>query len=99
VPPGGGCLRVEGNAMVPIVAEGAFVVYSGQDEAPAALEGRIVVAWVESRPLVRWFEVSGRYALLRSENPAFDPAMTLMDLEAPPDQRRVRRIIWVGTSH
>jgi hypothetical protein len=95
----GGLVRAEGNAMVPIIADGAFVAYAEEDEAPAALEGTLVVAWVQGRPIVRWFERSGQYVLLRAENPAVEPAMTLLDLDAPPDDRRVRRILWIGTTH
>ncbi|HEV3120918.1 MAG TPA: S24 family peptidase, partial [Isosphaeraceae bacterium] len=84
----GGLVRAEGNAMVPIIADGAFVAYAEEEESPAALEGRLVVSWVQGRPIVRWFEQSGQYVLLRAENPAFEPAMTLLDLNAQPNDRR-----------
>ncbi|HEV3163610.1 MAG TPA: S24 family peptidase [Isosphaeraceae bacterium] len=91
--------RMEGNSMAPIVSDGAFVAFADSDEDTGELEGKLVVAWIDGRPMVRWFERSGRYALLRAENPAYEPGMTLLDLTGPPDQRRVRRILWIGTPH
>jgi SOS-response transcriptional repressor LexA len=95
----GRCVRVEGDAMVPIVADGAFLAFAEGDQEASELEGKLVVAWISGRPIVRWFEQSGRYALLRAENPNFDPPMTLLDLEAPADVSRVRRVLWIGTPH
>jgi SOS-response transcriptional repressor LexA len=95
----GRCIRVEGNAMVPIVADGAFVAYSQGGEDESQLDGKLVVAWVDDRPIVRWFERSGQFALLRAENPAYQPGMNLLDLTVPPEQRRVCRILWIGTPH
>lgn len=92
-------LRVEGDAMAPIVADGAFVAFSETEDDPDKLDGKLVIAWVEGRPIVRWFERSGRFALLRAQNPAYEPAVTLLDLEAPEEERRVRRILWIGTPH
>lgn len=92
-------VRMEGDAMAPIILDGAFIAFGETDEDTSELDGHLVVAWIDGRPLVRWFERSGRYALLRAENPAYEPGMTLLDLTAPPDQRRVRRILWIGTPH
>lgn len=95
----GRCVRVGGDGMVPIIADGARVAYSGDDEEPGALDGSLVVAWVEGRPLVRWFRLSGSYGLLRAENPEAGPALHLVDLSAPPEARRVRRVLWISTPH
>jgi phage repressor protein C with HTH and peptisase S24 domain len=92
-------LRVEGDAMAPIVLDGAFVAYAPTEEDPSKLDGKLVVAWVDERPIVRWFERSGRYALLRAQNPAFEPGIMLVDLDAPAEQHRIRRILWIGTPH
>jgi transcriptional regulator with XRE-family HTH domain len=92
-------VRMDSDAMVPIVAEGAFVAFADADQDASELDGKLVVAWVDGRPLVRWFEKSGHYALLRAENPSCEPPMTLLDLQGPPEARRVRRVLWIGTQH
>ncbi len=95
----GRCVRVEGDAMIPIVADGADVAFADADEELDALEGKLVVAWVEGRPLVRWFQLSGRFAMLRAENPGPDSGTELLDVSAPAESRRIRRVLWIGTRH
>lgn len=95
----GRCVRVEGTAMVPIVADGARVAFAAEDEAPEDLDGALVVAWVEGRPLVRWFRRSGAYGLLRAENAETVPGIELVDLRGPRESRRIRRVLWISTPH
>ena len=91
--------RNEDAAMSPIVAEGAYVAFSKMEEDPADLDGKMVVAWVEGKPLVRWFQFCGRYAVLRAENPASLPAQIPIDLENRARQPRFRRVLWINTPH
>ncbi len=93
------CVRVVGDDMAPIVADGAQVAFSGEEEPAEDLDGALVVSWVENRPVVRWFRHSGRYGLLRAENPDHKPSILLVDLNAPEPQRRVRRVLWISTPH
>jgi len=93
------CIRNEGDAMTPIVFDGAYVAYSDADEELDALDGSLVVAWVEGRPLVRWFARSGRYGVLRAENQLHDPATVLVDLGLPDSSRKIRRVLWISTPH
>jgi hypothetical protein len=95
----GRCVRVEGNGMTPILADGARVAFSAEDEAPEDLEGALVVAWIDGRPLVRWFRLSGNYGLLRAENPETVPGIQLVDLRAPHEGRQLRRVLWISTPH
>lgn len=96
--PGFRTLRVEGVAMEPIVADGAFVTYADCQESPLDLEGKLIVAAVHSRPIVRWLSLSGDFGLLRAENPAHQPATELFDLKQPSDLA-IWRVLWVGTPH
>jgi hypothetical protein len=93
------CLRIEGDAMVPILADGAQVAFAEQEEELESLEGKLVVAWVEGKPIVRWFRLSGQFGLLRAENPEFNPSILLLDMNGPADQRKVRRVLWISTPH
>jgi hypothetical protein len=85
--------------MSPIVADGAYVAFADGEESPAALDGHLVVAWVDGRPTVRWYGRSGRFGVLRAENTAQDPATILLDPDDAPEQRRVRRVLWISTPH
>jgi hypothetical protein len=93
------CVRVNGDAMAPLLADGAYVAFSAEDEPPHALDGSLVVAWVDHRPCVRWLEITGRYALLRPENPSEEAGTRLLDLDGPPGDRLVRRVVWISTPH
>jgi len=93
------CIRIEGNEMSPIVASGAYVAFSKSEESSELLDGKMVVAWVESHPIVRWFQHCGRYAVLRAENPAAIPAQIPIDLEDRVRSPRFRRVLWINTPH
>lgn len=93
------CLRIEGEAMAPILENGAYVTFSDTEEPADQLVGSLVVAWIDGQPLVRWFEISGRYGMLRAENPTHEPGTVLLDLDAPPHERVVRRVLWISTPH
>ncbi|MGE3821115.1 MAG: S24 family peptidase [Isosphaeraceae bacterium] len=92
-------MRVEGTSMSPIVADGAYVAFAKQEEDPARLDGKMVIAWVDHQPIVRWFSHAGRYAVLRAENPATSPSQHLIDLEDKSKPARFRRVLWINTPH
>ena len=93
------CIRIDGNAMSPIVADGAYLAFAKIEEAPESLDGKMVVAWVDGLPIVRWFQFCGRYGVLRAENPATVPPTILIDLEDRGREQRYRRVLWINTPH
>jgi hypothetical protein len=93
------CLRVEGDAMVPLLADGAYVAYSDTAEPLHELTGSLVVAWIDGKPIVRWFELAGRYGVLRAENPKATMATYLVDFENSSPQPMIRRVLWTNTPH
>lgn len=92
-------IRVEGKSMSPIVADGAYVAFAKQEEEYHGLDGKMVVAWVDHQPMVRWFSHAGRYAVLRAENPATSPTQHLVDLDDKSKPARFRRVLWINTPH
>jgi Peptidase S24-like len=92
------CVFVSGDAMAPVVADGASVGYAKEEEDVKQLDGKLVVAWLDDEPVVRWFEQCGRYALLRAQNPRTVPQQVLVDLEDNV-HKRFRRVLWVNTPH
>ncbi len=93
------CVFVSGDAMAPIVADGASVAYARDEDDVQHLDGKLVVAWLDNQPVVRWFQQCGRYALLRAHNPATTPQQVLVDLEDTKHTPRFRRVLWVNTPH
>ena len=58
-------MRLDDDAMAPILTMGSIVAIDRSSRQPSLLEGRIVAARVEGRAVVRWLELSGRHLILR----------------------------------
>ncbi len=93
------CIRIVGDAMAPILADGAYLAFSKVEEDLIDLDGAMVVAWVDNIPIVRWFQHCGRFILLRAENPSANPLQILVDLEDRLVEHRYRRVLWINTPH
>jgi hypothetical protein len=93
------CIQVRGNAMAPILADGACVAYSKYEEDSRQLDGKLVVVWLDDDPAIRWFSHCGKYALLRAENPETVPQQQLINIETAGEKTRVRRVLWIDTAH
>lgn len=93
------CLRVADDSMAPVIAQGASVAFAREPEDASALDGKIVVVWIDKTPLIRWYQDCGRYALLRAQNVDASPQQTLIDLEGEDDPPQFRRVLWIETPH
>jgi SOS-response transcriptional repressor LexA len=93
------CIQVLGDAMAPILMDGAYVAFAKEEESLSELDGKIVVAWIDNQPIVRWFQYSDKLAVLRAENPATVPNQVLIDLENRPPDQKIRRVLWINTPH
>lgn len=90
------CVRVEDDQMKPIVGIGAVVAFTDHAEPLDLLDGQLVAARVEDRLIVRWLQVSGRYAILRSE---VESESTLVELPDDSSEHPIRRVLWISTPH
>lgn len=93
------CVEVKDDAMAPILADGARVAYSKQEEDPKQLDGKLVVVWLNNEPTIRWFQDCGRYAMLRAENPETRPQEQIVDLDAKASRPRLHRVLWIDSPH
>ncbi len=92
-------LRVADDAMAPIVAEGAHVAYAEAQPISEAFHEKMVVAWTGGKPIVRWFQHCGRFALLRAENPAANPPSILVEFDRDRMTDTFHRVLWISTPH
>jgi Peptidase S24-like len=92
-------LRVTDDSMAPIVAEGAHVTYADPEPVSETFHDKLVVAVIEGKPIVRWFQHCGRFALLRAENPAATPPSILVELDREQDAGIFHRVLWISTPH
>jgi hypothetical protein len=93
------CIKVAGDAMAPVVADGASIAFAREEEDAKHLDGKMVVTWLDNQPVVRWFQHCGRFALLRAENPTTVPQQLLVDLEDSRQRPQFRRVLWINTPH
>jgi len=90
------CIHVSDDSMSPTIAEGSEVAFAEDEDDAETLDGHLVVAWVEGNPMVRRFQVCGRYAILRGEGAEGNSAQAVVDLEAELEDLRVRRVVWIS---
>ena len=93
------CVQVSGDSMSPIVAEGASVAYATNEEDVRHLDGKMVVAWVENQPVIRWFQHCGRYAFAVPRIPRPSPSKSWSISKIPASVRAFRRVLWINTPH
>jgi SOS-response transcriptional repressor LexA len=92
-------LRVADASMVPIVAEGAHVTYGEAEPISEAFHDKLVVAMIEGKALVRWYQHCGTFGLLKAENPATNPPSILVELDRESELQTFHRVLWISTPH
>src|SRR5262249_23036204 len=75
------CVRIEDETMSPVIAEGSEIVFADDEDDAENLDGHLVVAWIDEKPVVRRFQVCGRYGILRGEGAEGGSAQAVLDLE------------------
>ena len=93
------CVRVFGEDMAPVLGDGAYVAFSEVAEEPTALDGKLVVVWLDTKPIVRWYQHAGTHAILVAQNLVTAPISILIPLNPASPSLRVRRVLWVTTPH
>ena len=70
-------VRLEDDAMHPILSSGSVVAVDRALTDPKQLQGKLVAAWPdpEGLPMIRWLEVSGRHLILRPNQPSAEHPM------------------------
>jgi hypothetical protein len=62
-------VRLEDDAMSPILPAGSVAAVDRAVTDPTSLHGRLVAACPEGQPMIRWLEVSDRHLILRPNQP------------------------------
>lgn len=91
----GRCVVVADDAMAPLAALGSAVAYAGEVEPAAALDGRMVVAWIHSEPMVRWFRHQEGRGLLEAENAGAKSPRIVIEFDDPARPVKIRRVLWI----
>ena len=74
-------VRMTDDAMRPMLPAGSIVAIDRSITNPLQLHGRIVAACPDSKPMIRWLEVSGRHVILRPNHQGREYPLVPVDLE------------------
>ncbi len=86
-------VRLDDDAMFPILPEGSIVAVDRAMRDPHRLQGRIVAANPGGRPMIRWLDVSARHMILRPNQPGRDHPMVPIEIDAEPSPI-IGQVVW-----
>ncbi len=87
-------MRLEDNAMSPILPEGSIVAVDRSLRTPEELQGRIVAAKVDGKSLVRWLEISGRHVILRPNQQTPDHPLVALEASESGANPIMGQVVW-----
>jgi len=86
-------VRVEDDAMAPILSAGSVVAVDRAVTDAEVLQGKLVAASPEGRPMIRWLEVSGRHLILRPNHLSAEHPMIPVDRDEEPGPI-IGQVVW-----
>ncbi|MFO0956777.1 MAG: S24 family peptidase [Isosphaeraceae bacterium] len=86
-------VRLDDDAMFPILPQGSVVAVDRAIRDPHQLQGRLVAANPHGRPMIRWLDVSARHMILRPNQPGRDHPMIPIEITADPSPI-IGQIVW-----
>jgi SOS-response transcriptional repressor LexA len=88
-------VRLDDQAMHPILPHGSVVAIDRAVRDPQALQGRMVAARPEGVPIIRWLEVTGRHMILRPNLPSREHPSIPVDLDhAEAERAIIGQVVW-----
>lgn len=87
-------VRLDNDAMHPILPSGSIVAVDRSVTDPRLLQGRIVAAAPEGVPIIRWLDLSGRHMILRPSHQAREYPLIPAELEGPTEGLVLGQVVW-----
>jgi len=87
-------VRLEDDAMFPVLPAGSIVAIDRSVTEPERLQGRLVAACPEGRPMIRWLELSGRHLILRPNQPRREHPMIPLERDEASARQIVGQVVW-----
>jgi hypothetical protein len=87
-------VRISDDAMHPILPVGSIATIDRSLTDPLQLDGRIVAAFPEGTPMIRWVEVSGHHLILRANKKGHNYPLVIIDLEGPGPMCTRGQVVW-----
>ena len=89
-------VRLEDDAMHPILPAGSIVAIDLTQYDPRLLQGRIVVVRPEpgGTPMIRWLEISGKHLILRPNQPSRNHPLIPIEISSIRDDLIIGQVVW-----
>jgi hypothetical protein len=87
-------VRLDDDAMHPILPQGSVVAIDRAITDPQRLQGRLVAACPEGKPMIRWLDISGRHLILRPHQPGRDHPMIPVELSGLDSHMIIGQVVW-----
>lgn len=88
-------VRLEDDAMHPILPEGSVAAVDRATRDPRLLQGRLVAARPEGVPVIRWMEVSGKHLIFRTNQSASEfPILPVEWNGRDPKDLLIGQVVW-----
>ena len=88
-------VRLDDDAMHPILPSGSIVAVDRSVVDPQQLQGRIVAARPDKGdPVIRWLEISGRHLILRPNQPNRDHPLVAVEIDGQTEGLIIGQVVW-----
>jgi len=87
-------VRLEDDAMSPILPAGSVVAIDRSVTDPLQLQGRMVAAAPEGKPMIRWLDITGRHLILRPNQPSKDHPLIPVEIDSPTHGLILGQVVW-----
>lgn len=87
-------VRLDDNSMGPILPEGSVVAIDRALTDPEQLQGRMVAANPEGKPMIRWLDISGRHVILRPNQTGREFPMIPIEIADLDPDIIIGQVVW-----
>ena len=87
-------VRLDDDAMAPILPLGSVVAVDRVVVDPHQLQGKLVAARPQGVPMIRWLELSGRHLILRPNNPTREFPLIPVELDGDTPGPILGQVVW-----
>jgi hypothetical protein len=87
-------VRLQDDAMHPILPTGSIVAIDRSVTDPLLLQGRLVAACPERDPVIRWLDLSGRHLILRPNQPSKDHPLIPVERDEQTEGLILGQVVW-----
>ena len=87
-------VRLDDDAMHPILPAGSIVAVDRSVSNPQLLQGRLVAACPDREPVIRWLDISGRHMILRPNQPSKEHTLIPVEIDERSDGLIIGQVVW-----